>query len=219
MDNITHYPTLTTPLIISDFQQGEVLISGIAIPDNAPVFFKPISNWITNFLATEFRTLTLHLDLEYTNNLASRCIISIISQLNKFTETGQIIWHYFSDDEDVIADGEDFQTIAKFPFRLQEMPFNETLKIKATEQTPLIYFDALGDFIVSGNCQSQNPRELYLPAIKWLNRYRLKSKSKKASFEFAVNQVNPMDEKYLKAIEAMADIFRHKGFDFVFSKK
>ncbi len=215
MQNVIVYPTQTTPFVYTDFELGAILISGIALPERAMHFFEPLQNWIAEFLSNETRELSIHLDLDYLNNAASLAITDLIRSLNKREQIHfKIIWHYYSDDDDVFEDGEDFASIAKFPFEFCKEDFSMNYSVPKTPYSPLVYFDSLGDFVISGNCIVEQPLLFYLPIIKWLNRYRIgiSDTAKRAVLEIDVNEINTRNKYFLKAILNQMDIYKLKGF-------
>lgn len=212
MENIIRYPTKTTPFVYTNFEKGIILFSGISIPENSPQFFAGLNDWIITFLENETKTLSIHFDFDYYNTSTSLSITSILMILDRYKEKSiQIYWHYFSDDDDLFEDGEDFASISKCPFELVESANNASLSMHKTEKSPLIYLDSAGDFILSGNCVSENPMQTFHPALKWLNARRLTNSPTSVKFEIFATRIDQQNLPFLSAMLATLDIYQNKG--------
>jgi hypothetical protein len=212
MENIIRYPTNTTPFVYTCYNQGLVYISGVAIPENASQFFAGLTDWIKTFLEQEKRMLFLHIDLEYVNDSSSLCIRNIFKILNIIDNNlVTLSWYYYSDDDDVREDGEVFASTAWFPFILVPIERSESVNISKTADTPLLYLDLQGDFILSGNARSKNPFHFYFPAIKWLQNRRTNNTPESINFEISVQQLDVKNIPFVTAMCHFVEILNNKG--------
>lgn len=110
------------PSIILDAETGTFEISGASIPEDAAIFFKPIMDWIIEYLKKPNPTTIFHIKLEYFNSNTSKFIHELSKKLEKVHAQGDsqilINWYYEPDDEVIRDVGKEFQTMFKIPFEV-----------------------------------------------------------------------------------------------------
>jgi hypothetical protein len=111
----------------------------------------------------------------------------------------------------MFENGEDYKEIAKFPMTLISHQYDSSFSIKKTDNSPLIYFDLAGDFVIEGNCTSDNPLQAYQSAIKWLNALILKPKTKSFSLDIHILSIDDLNLPYIQAILCLIDALHAKG--------
>jgi hypothetical protein len=105
----------TTPDVIFEVD-GNMLIKGRIIPENAFQLFKPLIDWAREATCEKVRFI---IDLEYLNTGATNQLFTLLKTLdeNESVIDLSIVWHYDEDDEDHLETGqfyEDKLSRAKF---------------------------------------------------------------------------------------------------------
>ncbi len=88
---------------------GIMNMAGSSYPENAIDFYKPIINWIEDFINVEKKPLTLNFRLNYLNTSSTKCILDIFEILEEYNEDNEVVvnWYYEEDDEDILETGEE----------------------------------------------------------------------------------------------------------------
>lgn len=120
MENYTLTPTPKTPRLYFNAESGDFEISGRSIPENSIEFYRPLMEWLDNYVKQPSSTTRLTVNLEYFNTSSSKCLVEIFRKLEKAGESSDIkvLWHYEEEDEDMMESGEDFKKIIKVPIEL-----------------------------------------------------------------------------------------------------
>ncbi|MEM7551871.1 MAG: DUF1987 domain-containing protein [Bacteroidota bacterium] len=116
--------TNKTPEIVLDNNEGKLLVAGRSIPENSVEFYKPVMDWIENYVRKPTVKTIIEIKLEYFNTSSSKCLVEIFRKIEKIQESGsevQIMWYYEEDDEDMLESGEDFKQIIKVPIEMIEV--------------------------------------------------------------------------------------------------
>ena len=112
--------TPKTPRLFFSKETGEFEISGRSIPENSIEFYKPIINWLDNYIASPNHRTLLVIKLEYFNTSSSKCLVEILRRLEGLNGHSivKVKWCYEEEDEDMQESGEDFKEIIKIPIEL-----------------------------------------------------------------------------------------------------
>ena len=124
MNPISIEGTPKTPTINFDANKGLVEIKGRSIPENSIEFYKPLVDWLENYLSAPKELTQVNIQLEYFNTSSSKCILDVFKKLETIFKSGNevvINWYYEEDDEDMLEAGEDYQSIIKIPFKMIEI--------------------------------------------------------------------------------------------------
>ncbi len=110
--------TPETPKVYFDKDKNIFEISGLAIPENAIDYCKPIINWIEKYSSDPNPISYFHFKLEYFNTAFSTQIINILMLLEKLNakKTVEIYWHYKDIDEDMFDLGKKYDDIISVKF-------------------------------------------------------------------------------------------------------
>lgn len=123
MESISIAGTPKTPTVSFDAGQGKVEIKGRSIPENSIEFYKPLVDWLEEYLSTPAELTEVNIQLEYFNTSSSKCILDVFKKLEAIYKSGNevvINWYYEEDDEDMLEAGEDYQSIIRIPFKMIE---------------------------------------------------------------------------------------------------
>jgi|SRR5690606_20733584 len=121
MDNFYLEPTPKTPKISFNIEDGSFIISGRSIPENSIEFYRPVLEWLEDYVNEPKGETNLDVRLEYFNTSSSKCLVEIFRKLEKLKKKGKeagIRWYYEEEDEDMQESGEDFREIIKLPIKM-----------------------------------------------------------------------------------------------------
>ncbi len=111
-------PTETTPRVILNKDNGDLLIQGKCLPEDVKKFFTPIIEWFDLYLDEPNPETVVELDFDYFNTASSKMILVILSRLRDLKRKGkwvQVIWKYPQYDLELEA-GEEFSSLLNIPF-------------------------------------------------------------------------------------------------------
>ena len=108
------------------FSEGGVLsIVGRSIPEHPLKFYKPLEDWITEFLATSPIKVYFKVHLDYLNTHSTECMLTLMKKLEEYAQSSKadvsILWNFDEDDEDMQTLGEDLKSLVKVPFKIEEI--------------------------------------------------------------------------------------------------
>ena len=121
MESFYLKPTTKTPSINFDIEKGIFEITGRSIPENSIDFYKPVLDWLDQYIQQPNDQTTLEIKLEYFNTSSSKCLVDIFRRFEALKKNGasaKIKWYYEEEDEDMHESGEDFKGIIKIPLEL-----------------------------------------------------------------------------------------------------
>ena len=124
MEPIIIEGTPKTPSVKFDEMEGVFEIKGRSIPENSVEFYKPLNEWLDNYMQTPLDKTVVNIRLEYFNTSSSKCILDVFKRLEAIHKTKhdvEINWFYEEDDEDMLEAGEDYDSIIKVPFKMIEI--------------------------------------------------------------------------------------------------
>jgi hypothetical protein len=99
-------------------------IKGRSIPENSVEFYKPLNEWLDQYMQVPLDKTVVNIRLEYFNTSSSKCILDVFKRLesiHKSKHDVEINWFYEEDDEDMLEAGEDYDSIIKVPFKMIEI--------------------------------------------------------------------------------------------------
>jgi hypothetical protein len=105
---------------VSFKSNGELKISGRALPEDASKFFTPLLTWIRDNTAEE---IDMEINLDYFNTSVSKQLLDMFRTLeNKTTvNTVKVKWMYEEGDDEMLESGEIYQELLpRFRFTFQK---------------------------------------------------------------------------------------------------
>jgi len=121
MNSLVIIETDHTPSVVLDKDAGIFEIAHRSLPENAIDFFDPIINWIKEYAKNPNKITEFSFKLEYYNTATSKQIaklLLILEELNSNHKSEvKIIWHYNSDDLDMLNSGKRYEKLLNIPFK------------------------------------------------------------------------------------------------------
>ncbi|HOK60987.1 MAG: DUF1987 domain-containing protein [Tenuifilum sp.] len=113
--------TPKTPTVILNPSTGVIEIKGRSIPENSIEFYRPVVEWLDEYIKNPQPNTVVNVQLEYFNTSSSKCILDVFKKLEVLKKNQKdviINWYYEEDDEDMLEAGEDYESIIKVPFKM-----------------------------------------------------------------------------------------------------
>ena len=103
--------TPKTPQVDLNQLNGELLLSGRSIPENASKIYEPVFEWVSEYVKKARPTTNLRLNLEYFNTASSIWLVKILRSLAQIKDPDNVlIIHLYISVED-FDDIEEFEDI------------------------------------------------------------------------------------------------------------
>ena len=121
MEELAIMGTPKTPAVRSDAKQGLLEITGRSNPENTIEVYKPIVNWVEEYVQNPGEKTTINIQLEHFNTSSSKSLIGILKRLESLKKEGREVivnWYYDADDEDILEAGENFESVIQIPFNM-----------------------------------------------------------------------------------------------------
>jgi hypothetical protein len=203
MTDFIFNPRTNYPFILTNSLEGNVLISGVSIPENPNQFYLPLLSWVDDYLSNQSNALTVNFELQYFGNTSSKAFFDLFQIIQKHYKVGKKIiinWFYYPYDDDIKEDGEEYKTFFELPFNIIEVQPAINFHKKKTENSPLVYFDQSGDVIIEGNSTSKEPWEYFFPLIRWIDVFRFRTEGIQISVEINLSKIDKTNLIYINHI-------------------
>ena len=118
-------PTINSPHIILDSNNGNSLIEGRAFPEDSKFFFHPILEWLKEYKLEKHEKFELNINLLYISSSSIIAIKQIFLLLMDYQANGTLVtvnWYYDEDDDDIKLTGEDYMKITNLKFVFKTNP-------------------------------------------------------------------------------------------------
>lgn len=113
MEELRIPKTKNTPEVILD-PKGMIRIKGRSIHENVPEFFKPVEEWVTQYVRNPADLTCVDMHLEYFNSASAKVFIQLLQKITYVTlkhKKFKFNWFYEEGDEDILERGEYFASI------------------------------------------------------------------------------------------------------------
>ncbi len=125
MENLILEGSNKTPTVKFLAESGALEISGKSIPENSFGFYQPLLLWLDNYNTQPTPKTEIKIQLEYFNTSSSKCLLDILRKLELLKKSGKsdviVLWHYETDDEDMMEAGQDYNSLVDLTFQLIEI--------------------------------------------------------------------------------------------------
>jgi len=122
-NNIYIESTRKTPSVTLD-SKGIIKIEGRSIPEDADLFFKDVTRWMSNYATLKTESTLVDLSFEYLNSGTSKVVLQILKTLKDMASTGHkltINWYFEEGDDDIQERGEYYATILDLKINFVEV--------------------------------------------------------------------------------------------------
>ena len=110
--------TKNSPEIILD-PGGIIRIKGRSILENATDFYKPVLDWIEEYVKVPAPLTCIDISLEYFNSATAKVLITLIQRVSAVTFRNakfKVNWYYEEGDEDILERGEYIESVLETDF-------------------------------------------------------------------------------------------------------
>ncbi len=111
-------PTRSTPEVLLDIE-GIIRIRGRSIPDDALYFFKPIENWVSEYISNPAEVTCIDINLEIINADSKKFLVHIIQKITYVSLKHKKFifnWYYEEGNEEILETGESLSSGVDVPF-------------------------------------------------------------------------------------------------------
>ena len=122
LQNLIIEPTKKTPWIV--FEPGRILIVGRSISENPAEFYRPLHEWVINYVNESPRMTTVQLGFEFINTTSIKWLYAILKELGRIpsmSTRAKISWFYEEGDEDMCDLGFILRSLVTCPFHITEV--------------------------------------------------------------------------------------------------
>jgi hypothetical protein len=114
--------TEDTPLIDFDTSTGIFKVTGRALPEDVHDFFKPIEEWVQDYVESPLANTTVEMRIDYFNSAATRYIFNLLMCFEDIVEEKRgdvkVVWYYKEGDDMIETKGEELSSILELPFEM-----------------------------------------------------------------------------------------------------
>ena len=113
--------TFLTPAINLNATTGECTVAGESFIENPQVFYEPIQQWSSSYIAVVKGAFVWDFRLLYLNSTSSKIMSNIFRTLKEYENEGgkvEINWHYPEDNDGLYEEGECFKLVSKLTINL-----------------------------------------------------------------------------------------------------
>ncbi len=108
---------MKTPWVNFDPDKGLIELGGRSIPENTELVYRPLIEWIEEYVQNPQDSTTVRVDFEYFNSSSAKYLIRFLEYFTTLRDAGKAVtinWYY--DDDELQEYGEDFQDVLELPF-------------------------------------------------------------------------------------------------------
>ena len=122
MESLSIEGTPKTPTVKFDSNQGFLEIKGRSSPENSIEFYRPLLNWVGEYVKNPGDKTIVNIQLDYFNTSSSKCILEFFKKLELIRKTNHevLINWYYMEDEGILEAGEDYKYMTGMPFKMIE---------------------------------------------------------------------------------------------------
>jgi hypothetical protein len=115
-------PTRRTPWIL--LEPGRIFIMGRSIPENPGDFYRPVQEWIEDYVKNYSGKTIISLGFEYINTSSTKWIFSMLKELSEIKDiqnNASVKWYYENGDDDMCELGFILRSLVDCPFVVVEV--------------------------------------------------------------------------------------------------
>ncbi|HYG39387.1 MAG TPA: DUF1987 domain-containing protein [Cytophagales bacterium] len=116
--------TLKTPEVKFDNKTGIFEVKGMSCAEYALDFYKPLFSWLDKYIEDPQSQTIVNIHFKYFNTSSAKCILQLFERIAQLESAGrqlEINWFYNKNDEQMLADGENYSEILGIDFVMKEV--------------------------------------------------------------------------------------------------
>jgi hypothetical protein len=112
-------PTSVTPRVHFDNERGYFELSGMSLPEDSFNFYKPLVEWLSNYVNQPAAATELVFKMEYFNTSSTAYILKIMKEIGKM-KSGQatVKWYHDFEDDDMSEAGKGLGMLANISIQI-----------------------------------------------------------------------------------------------------
>lgn len=117
MEHIVSAGNMKTPWVNLDPEKGLIELGGRSIPENTESVYRPLIEWLEEYIAAPKDTTTVRVDFEYFNSSSAKYLIRFLEYFTNIKNAGkEVVINWYYDDDELLEYGEDFQDVLEMKF-------------------------------------------------------------------------------------------------------
>ena len=118
MEELKISPTKKTPEVLLN-PEGIISIRGRSIPEDVTDFYRPVEDWVTQYIVTPADVTCVEMNLDYFNSASAKVFIHLLQKITFVSLKNKKFifnWYYEDGDEDILERGQYFTSVLDVPF-------------------------------------------------------------------------------------------------------
>lgn len=123
MEKLIRAATDETPAVTLDAENNVFEFSGMSMPEETAVFYKPILDWWDAYLLNPNSSTKMVFKMEYFNTNSSKNIFDVLMKLKKIHTSGKevvVSWCSHVDNDEMEDAGKDLAEMLEIPFEFSK---------------------------------------------------------------------------------------------------
>jgi len=111
-----------TPEVLFDKEKNQFIMAGRSMPEDAYEFYKPIIEWVKEYVLDPNPKTELNVTFEYFNSSSVKQVLELFMLFENLVENGKdvkIIWNYTEDDVLMEVKGQELKSMLSVPFEFK----------------------------------------------------------------------------------------------------
>jgi len=116
--------TKMTPHIIFDKTASIFMLKGTSRPENPPEFYKPVFDWMKEYLTSPNEKTIVEVQFDYFNTSTSKILLDLFELFEKHSDLGvklHVNWFYTDDDEEMMEAGDELLSLVNISYTVKEV--------------------------------------------------------------------------------------------------
>ncbi len=121
MKSISISSTKITPEVDFNADTGVLTVKGRSLPEQAYGLYKPIIEWLDNYVEAPKSKTVFNINLEYFNSSSNKYILLMLKKLDNLFLGGnsvEVNWFYDEDDEDSYETVSEYKEVLNLPINI-----------------------------------------------------------------------------------------------------
>jgi hypothetical protein len=121
MENLVSAGSSDLPVFNLNRETGILYLGGSSLPENVLEVYKPVLNWLDNYIADPNPITKIEFFFEYLNTSSSHMIMRILEKiiaLKNLCNELTINWYYLTGDLDMYHFGNELTEMSSFPIHI-----------------------------------------------------------------------------------------------------